>query len=66
MFLTVKYRKPEVPLFPHGMLYSPFNILFRPSKLTEKGLRARKRCVLGFAGFFTCVALVIMIATLAP
>jgi hypothetical protein len=43
MFRTVANRKEGVPLFPNWY-ESPFNIIFRPHQLTERGLIARRRC----------------------
>jgi hypothetical protein len=42
MFRTVAYRKDGVPLFPHWYV-SPFNVVFRPDQLTDRGLAARRR-----------------------
>ena len=50
MFRTVANRKDGVPLFP-SWYQGPFNILIRPSQLTDRGLSARCRCFYGFAGF---------------
>jgi hypothetical protein len=38
----VKGRKPGVNLFDQKVGWNPFNICFRPSLLTEEGLRARR------------------------
>lgn len=66
MCLAVKYRKPDLPLFPDGMFGNPFNILFRPRDLTDRGLLARRRCFLGVAGFFACAALLCIIGGMSP
>ena len=42
-------RKEGVALFDRRFSYNPFNISFRPSLLTDEGLRARRR-------FFICCA----------
>ena len=60
MFRTVANRKPGVPLFPNWW-ESPFNILFRPSQLTETGLSARRWCFYGGVGFLACWALGILV-----
>jgi hypothetical protein len=60
MFRTVANRKLGVPLFPHWW-ESPFNILFRPWQLTDRGLDARRKCFLGMLGFVAfCVLSVIV------
>jgi len=61
MFLAVRYRKPGVPLFPNEFS-SPANILFMPSKLTERGLLARKRCFLGTIGFLTAMLIAFIVS----
>ena len=53
MFRMVRHRKPGVPLFPNAW-ESPFNIMFRPGNLTDRGLRARKLTFLGTVGFVVC------------
>jgi hypothetical protein len=60
MFRTVAYRKPGVPLFPHWW-ESPFNILFRPSQLTARGLEARRWCFYGVVGFLVCGGFVMIV-----
>ncbi len=50
LFRMVANRKEGVPLF-QTWYDSPWNIIFRPHLLTERGLAARRRCMLGFAGF---------------
>lgn len=50
MFRAMAHRKPGVPLFP-GLWESPANILFRPSQLTERGLKYRGLCFLSILGF---------------
>jgi len=54
MLRMVVHRKPSVPLF-RSWWASPFNIMFRPCDLTEKGLRARKLIFVGAVGFFVCL-----------
>jgi hypothetical protein len=61
MFRTVANRKPDVPLFPNWW-ESPFNILFRPSQLTDRGLSARRCCVDGSLGFLVCLVVAAFIA----
>lgn len=50
MFQVVANRKEGVPLFPHWW-ESPFNVVFRPQHLTDRGLAARRRCFYGTIGF---------------
>ncbi len=61
MFRTVANRKPDVPLFP-SWWQSPFNILFRPSQLTERGLSARRWCFYALAGSLVCWAFGMLVA----
>jgi hypothetical protein len=63
MFRTVANRKDGVPLFPNWY-ESSFNILFRPSQLTDRGLSARRWCFYGVAGFIISCALAIAISEL--
>ena len=53
MFRAVAYRKPDVSLFPHWW-ESPFNPLFRPAQLTDRGLATRRWCFYGVIGFVVC------------
>ncbi len=43
MFRVVTLRKPGTKVFWGDTRYNPFNVLFFSSKLTEAGLRARRR-----------------------
>jgi hypothetical protein len=63
MFRAVANRKEGVPLFPNWY-ESPFNILFRPSQLTDRGLSARRWCFYGVVGFFIFCASGIAIGVL--
>jgi hypothetical protein len=54
MFRAVANRKEGAPLCPHWY-ESPFNYLFRPSQLTDRGLSARRLCFYGFVGFFLSI-----------
>jgi len=45
----VRGRQGGVAIFDRRFVYNPFNICFRPSLLTESGLRARR-------WFFACCA----------
>jgi hypothetical protein len=49
-------RKPGVPYWP-GNWEKPGNILFRPHLLTEKGLRARRNCLVWFGVFLAAFAI---------
>ncbi len=42
-------RKPGVPYFP-GSFQTPYNIIFHPEQLTERGLQSRRRVVYGVLG----------------
>ena len=64
MFRTVANRKEGVPLFPHWH-ESPWNILFRPHQLTERGLTARRRCFQGVVGFLICAVIGMIAGVLA-
>jgi hypothetical protein len=52
-FRTISNRKAGVPLTEHWW-QSPFNIVFSPSKLTKRGLSARRWFFYGIFGFFAC------------
>jgi hypothetical protein len=56
MFRAVANRKEGVPLF-QSWLGNPFNILFQPALLTERGLTARRRCFYGLVGFVISCAI---------
>ena len=56
MHRMVVHRKPGVPMY-RRLWANPFNIMFRPGDLTEKGLRARNLILVGAVGFFVCVLL---------
>jgi hypothetical protein len=56
MFQTVAMRKPGVSLW-HGTALNPFNLLLQPAKLSDAGLRARKRCFFSALGFIGCCLL---------
>jgi hypothetical protein len=60
MIRTVALRKPGVSLW-HGTALNPFNLLLQPSKLSEAGLTARRRCFLSVLGFIGCVLLAMLI-----
>jgi hypothetical protein len=63
MFRVVANRKDGVPLFPNWF-ESPFNILFRPSQLTDRGIIARRKCFYGFIGFILSCAILGVVAVL--
>ena len=65
MFRTVANRRPEIPLF-RSWWESPFNILFQPSLLTERGLSARRWCFYGLLGFLGFSLLGALLSFLAP
>jgi hypothetical protein len=62
-FRAMANRKEGVPLFAHWY-ESPSYIVFRPSRLTDRGLAARRRCFYGFAGFIICGVTAIAIGVL--
>jgi hypothetical protein len=51
--VMVRNREPDVPRLPGD---GPLNFVFRPGQLTEKGLKARKLCI---------ICLIVMLAALA-
>ncbi|MCE9546572.1 MAG: hypothetical protein K8T25_13780 [Planctomycetia bacterium] len=53
MFRTTHHRKEGVPLYPR--LGSRFNLLFRPSQLTDRGLAARKKVLYATVGMVLCL-----------
>ena len=59
--MMVRYRKPGVPRAYSG--YSAFNIIFRPGDLTERGLRARRRVIVGVVGWLVCFVLFLAVGT---
>jgi hypothetical protein len=61
MFRTVALRKTGVSLW-HGTGFNPFNLLLQPSKLSEAGLKARRRCFYSALGFFGCALLAGLVA----
>ncbi len=63
MFRTVMLRKKGVDLW-RGTAYNPFNILLFSSKLTNKGLIARKKMLICFFVFIGMVLLPIMLSNL--
>ena len=65
MFRTVANRRPEIPLF-RSWWESPFNILFQPFLLTERGLSARRWCFYGLLGFLGFWLLGALLSFLAP
>ena len=60
MFRAVANRKPDVPVFPNWW-ESPFNIIYRPCQLTERGLSARRWYFYGLVGFIVCWAIGILV-----
>jgi hypothetical protein len=48
----VRERKKGVRLFDYRLALNPFNLVFRPSLLTDAGLRARRWMLINFLGFF--------------
>jgi hypothetical protein len=50
-YRMIRGRKADVAAFDRRLGWNPFNLCFRPSLLTETGLRARRWvfvCLLGF------------------
>jgi hypothetical protein len=60
-YRMIKGRKEGIPAFGRALLWNPFNICFRPSLLTEEGLRARKRFFVCLLGFPLCILLALLI-----
>jgi hypothetical protein len=54
-YRMIKGRKEGVRPFGRALLWNPFNICFRPSLLTEDGLRARKWFFVCTLGFSLCI-----------
>ena len=52
----VQGRKDGVATFDRRLAYNPFNICFRPSLLTDSGLRARRWFLACCAGFPLSIA----------
>jgi len=63
MLRAVAHRKAGVPIFPNWY-ESPFNILFRPAQLTERGLAARRWFFYGIAGFVAFYVAAIAVGSL--
>ena len=61
LVLVVRNRKPGLPLQPHWF-ESPFNYIFRPESLTDKGLRASRRTFLATFGYFVCAGLLLILS----
>jgi uncharacterized membrane protein YeaQ/YmgE (transglycosylase-associated protein family) len=62
-FVIVANRKEGVSLFPNWYS-SPFEIIYRPAGLTERGLLARRRCIYGIIGFVVIGAITGIVASL--
>ncbi len=63
MFRTVMLRKKGVDLW-RGTAYNPFNIILFSSKLSSKGLIARKKMFICFFVFIGMALLPIMLSNL--
>ena len=61
-YRMIKGRKEGVRPFGRALLWNPFNICFRPSLLTEEGLRARKRFFLCLLGFPVCILVALIVS----
>ena len=54
-YRMIKGRKPGVSAFAGSVLWNPFNLCFRPSLLTDEGLRARRWFFICTVGFPACI-----------
>lgn len=54
-YRMIKGRKPGVSAFGQVVWWNPFNLCFRPSLLTEEGLRARRWFWICTVGFPACI-----------
>jgi len=57
-YRMISGRKPGVDIFGQELIWNSFNICFRPSLLTDEGLRARKWFFFCFVGFPVCILIV--------
>jgi hypothetical protein len=55
MLLAARSRRPGAPR--PTLWEGPFDVMYRPSLLTEEGKRHRRRCLAGIAGFLLLGAL---------
>ena len=60
-YRMIKGRKDGVRVFGRAVLWNPFNICFRPSLLTEDGLRARKWFFVCLLGFPLCILVALVV-----
>jgi hypothetical protein len=60
----IRGRKDGVRLFAREVLWNPFNICFRPSLLTDEGLRARKWFFVCSVGFLLCTIAALLVGPL--
>jgi hypothetical protein len=63
MFRMVANRREDVALF-RKWYENPFNVIFRPGDLTDRGLEARRRCLYGMFGFLAFILLVFVVGLL--
>ena len=57
----IRGRKEGVRAFGPEVWYNPFYLCFRPSLLTEKGLRARKWLTICYSGLALCMFAVLLL-----
>jgi hypothetical protein len=60
-YQMIKGRQAGVRAFSIAVLWNPFNICFRPSLLTEEGLKARKWFFVCLVGFPACILVALVI-----
>ena len=58
-FIMSANRKDDVPLLPTWQ-EDPYSILNGTAFLTERGLKARRRCIFGFVGFVAIVGITVV------
>ncbi len=61
-YRMIRGRKEGARAFGREVIWNPFNICFRPSLLTEEGLRARKWFFVCLLGFPSCILLALLLA----
>src|SRR6266481_2368133 len=60
-YRMISERTPGVSAFGRELLGNPFNICFRPSLLTDEGLRARKWFFVCVVGFPVCLLIALVL-----
>jgi len=63
-FKAVRRARPGVQLWGRETLWNPWNVLLRPSLLTEEGRAYRRKCFLAVGVFTACVGVPLLLAAL--